>query len=47
MLRAIRLVVDTGIHAYGWTRDRAIQYSLENQAETEQNIANYIDRYMA
>ena len=47
MHRAIRLVVDTGIHAKGWTREEAIQYSLENEAESEDGIIAEIERYMA
>ncbi|MEC3907816.1 DUF885 domain-containing protein [Tamlana sp. 2201CG12-4] len=47
MHRAIRLVVDTGIHAKGWTREQAIQYSLENEAESEEDIISEIERYMA
>lgn len=47
MHRAIRLVVDTGIHAKGWTREQAIQYSLENEAESEAGIIAEIERYMA
>lgn len=47
MHRAIRLVVDTGIHAKKWTRERAIQYSLENEAESEASIIAEIERYMA
>lgn len=47
MHRAIRLVVDTGIHAKGWTREQAIQYSLENEAESEEGIIAEIERYMA
>ena len=47
MHRAIRLVVDTGIHAKGWTREEAIQYSLENEAESEEGIIAEIERYMA
>ncbi|MCF7560152.1 DUF885 domain-containing protein [Sabulilitoribacter multivorans] len=45
--RAIRLVVDTGIHAKGWTREEAIKYSLENEAESEADITSEIERYMA
>lgn len=45
--RAIRLVVDTGIHAKGWTREQAIQYSLENEAEDPASIESEIERYMA
>ncbi|WP_203257940.1 DUF885 domain-containing protein [Hyunsoonleella ulvae] len=45
--RAIRLVVDTGIHAKGWTREQAIKYSLENEAESEADIISEIERYMA
>jgi uncharacterized protein (DUF885 family) len=47
MHRAIRLVVDTGIHSKGWTREQAIQYSLENEAESEASIIAEIERYMA
>ena len=47
MHRAIRLVVDTGIHAKGWTREKAIQYSLDNEAEPEASIISEIERYMA
>jgi len=47
MHRAIRLVVDTGIHTKGWSREKAIQYSLENEAESEASINSEIERYMA
>lgn len=45
--RAIRLVVDTGLHAKGWSREKAIQYSMQNQAESEDFITSEIERYMA
>lgn len=47
MHRAIRLVVDTGIHTKGWTREQAIAYSLANEAEPEYAIVSEIERYMA
>ena len=47
MHRAIRLVVDTGIHSKGWTREEAIQYSLDNESESEAGIISEIERYMA
>ncbi|WP_291100306.1 MULTISPECIES: DUF885 domain-containing protein [unclassified Flavobacterium] len=47
MHRAIRLVVDTGIHSKNWTREQAIQYSLDNEAESEASIIAEIERYMA
>jgi uncharacterized protein (DUF885 family) len=47
MHRAIRLVVDTGLHTKGWTREQAIQYSLDNEAESEASIIAEIERYMA
>ena len=47
MHRAIRLVVDTGIHNEGWTREQAITFSLENEAESEASIVSEIERYMA
>jgi uncharacterized protein (DUF885 family) len=45
--RAIRLVVDTGIHAKGWTREQAIAYSLENEPRSEGSIIAEVERYMA
>ncbi|HEY8511265.1 MAG TPA: DUF885 domain-containing protein [Cyclobacteriaceae bacterium] len=47
MHRAIRLVVDAGMHTQGWTREQAIQYSLDHEAETEASIIAEIERYMA
>lgn len=47
MHRAVRLVVDTGMHSKGWTREQAIQYCLENEAESEAGIISEIERYMA
>ena len=45
--RACRLVVDTGLHAMGWSRDRAIRFMVEHTALAENNIANEVDRYLA
>ncbi len=47
MWRALRLVVDTGIHAFGWTRDQAIDYMLANSSLSEANVINEVDRYIA
>jgi uncharacterized protein (DUF885 family) len=47
MHRAIRLVVDTGLHAKGWTREQASQYSLDHEAASEDDIVAEIERYMA
>ena len=47
MHRAIRLVVDTGIHARGWSREKAIQYSMDNEAKSKEEITAEIERYMA
>ena len=44
--RASRLVVDTGIHSFGWTRDQAIQFLEENTLLAEANIENEVDRYI-
>ncbi|MGH8370914.1 MAG: DUF885 domain-containing protein, partial [Gammaproteobacteria bacterium] len=45
--RAVRLVVDTGIHYYGWTRQQAVDYMKANTALTDQNIDTEVDRYIA
>jgi len=45
--RASRLVVDTGIHAKGWTRKQAEDFMREHTALTESNIANEVDRYIS
>jgi len=45
--RASRLVVDTGIHAFGWSRQRAIDYLTANTALSALEINNEIDRYIA
>lgn len=47
MHRAIRLVVDAGLHAKGWTREQAIAFSRENEAADEQSIIAEVERYMA
>ncbi|MBI1312216.1 DUF885 family protein [bacterium] len=47
MWRAVRLVVDTGIHAFGWTRQQAIDFFADNTAKTMLDIENEIDRYIA
>ncbi|WP_298211015.1 DUF885 family protein [Ferrimicrobium sp.] len=45
-LRASRCVVDTGMHHYGWSRQRAIEFMWENSATNMANITNEIDRYI-
>lgn len=47
MLRAMRLVVDSGIHAYGWSREQAIAYILENSPESVTDATAEVDRYIA
>ena len=47
MLRAMRLVVDTGIHAKGWTRDQAIDYMLANSAMGRTDATAEVERYIA
>ena len=46
MWRAVRLVVDTGMHAFGWSRQRAIDFMKANTAKTEHDITVEIDRYI-
>ena len=46
MWRAVRLVVDTGMHAMGWTRDQAIDFFRANAAKTDQDIIVEVDRYI-
>ncbi|WP_406828272.1 DUF885 domain-containing protein [Microbulbifer sp. ARAS458-1] len=46
MWRAVRLVVDTGMHQLGWSRDEAIQYFMNNSAKPEHDIVVEIDRYL-
>jgi uncharacterized protein (DUF885 family) len=47
MWRACRLVVDTGMHALGWSRQRAIDLMAQNTSSTLLNITNEVDRYIA
>jgi uncharacterized protein (DUF885 family) len=46
MWRAVRLVVDTGMHTMGWTRDQAIQFFKDNTGKTDQDITVEVDRYI-
>ncbi len=46
-LRAMRLVVDTGIHAKGWTRDQAIDFMMANSGMTRTEVVAEVDRYIA
>ena len=46
MWRAIRLVLDPGIHAFGWTRQEAMDFFLENSAKTEKDVQVEVDRYI-
>lgn len=45
--RACRLVVDTGMHHYGWTRQQAIDFMMANSASSLANVVNEVDRYIA
>jgi uncharacterized protein (DUF885 family) len=47
MLRAMRLVVDTGLHAQGWSRERAIDYMLKHSAMSATNATAEVERYIA
>ena len=46
LMRAVRLVVDTGIHAFGWSRERAVQYAVEHVPMPPEFMAAEIDRYI-
>src|SRR6185369_13704848 len=46
MWRAVRLVVDTGIHHLKWDRQRAIDFFMENAAKSELDVVNEVDRYI-
>jgi uncharacterized protein (DUF885 family) len=46
MWRAVRLVVDTGMHSQGWTREQAIQFFKDNTGKTDQDITVEVDRYI-
>jgi uncharacterized protein (DUF885 family) len=47
IFRAVRLVVDTGIHAKGWSREQAIEYMVDNTGMSESEVTTEIERYMA
>ncbi|HRF84174.1 MAG: DUF885 family protein [Xanthomonadales bacterium] len=47
MWRAARLVIDTGIHHYGWTRDQALAYLRDNTALSEHEVTTEVDRYIS
>jgi uncharacterized protein (DUF885 family) len=47
MLRAMRLVVDTGLHAYGWSREQAIDYMLAHSAMSRTDATAEVERYIA
>jgi uncharacterized protein (DUF885 family) len=46
-LRAMRLVVDTGLHAKGWSREQAIRYMLDNSTMAESDVVSEVERYIA
>ncbi|MCG8433979.1 MAG: DUF885 domain-containing protein [Gammaproteobacteria bacterium] len=46
-LRAMRLVVDTGLHAKGWTREQAMQFMLDNSSMAESDVVAEVERYIA
>jgi uncharacterized protein (DUF885 family) len=47
MLRAMRLVIDTGLHAKGWSREQAIEYMLQNSLMAESDVVSEVERYIA
>ncbi len=46
LMRAVRLVVDTGIHAFGWSRERALEYAVEHVPMPREFLAAEVDRYI-
>ncbi len=46
-LRACRLVVDTGMHHYGWSKERAMEFMWANTATTQANVSNEVSRYIS
>ena len=46
MWRAVRLVLDTGLHTMGWSREQAIEFFKANAAKTEHDITVEVDRYI-
>jgi uncharacterized protein (DUF885 family) len=46
LLRAVRLVVDTGMHAQGWSREKAVAYMMDNLGYSEARATNQVERYM-
>jgi uncharacterized protein (DUF885 family) len=47
MLRAMRLVVDTGLHTKGWSREKAIQYMVDNSSMARTDVEAEVERYIA
>ncbi len=47
MWRAVRLVVDTGMHSFKWSRDQAIYYFKQNTGKSDLDITNEVDRYIS
>ena len=46
IFRAARLVVDTGLHAFGWSKEKAVQYMVDNSLELESELTREVDRYI-
>jgi uncharacterized protein (DUF885 family) len=46
MWRSVRLVVDTGMHAFGWTREKALRFMIDNTGKDERDATVEIDRYI-